>query len=115
MPCSVTREYYTVEDGHQGLLLECMENTERVGPEDELLDLDTSTEIGSTELRFAKPLPANSPVEVTFSLSEDGLLTVFGKDLTTETEIEAEFKTQAILTDEEIREKKARNLSIAVS
>ena len=115
VPCSVTRKYFTVDDGQQGLLVECMENTERVGPDDGSLDLDTSTEIGSTEIKFARPLPASSPVEVTFSLSEDGLLKVFGKDLTTKTEIEAEFRTQAILTDEEIREKRARNLSIAVS
>ena len=115
VPCSVTREYTTVQDNQAVIKLTCMENTERVGSDDGLLDLETSTELGSTELKFAKPLPQGAPVEVTFSLSEDGLLSVFARDLTTKTEIQAEFQTHAILTPEQVQEKLSRNMSIAVS
>ena len=115
VPCSVTGSYVTHQDNQTGITLNCMENTERVGSDQGFLDLETSTEVGSTELKFAKPLPQGAPVEVTFSLSEDGLLSVFARDLTTKKEIQAEFQTHAILTPEQIQEKLSRNMSITVS
>ena len=115
VPCSVTKNFTTHQDNEGGINLNCMENTERVGPDQGLLHMETSTEIGSTELKFAKPLPRGAPIEVTFSLSEDGLLSVFARDLTTKTEIQAEFQTHAIFTPDQIQEKLSRNMSIAVS
>ena len=96
-------------------MLRCMENTERVGPGDALLSLDTSTEVGSTELRFARALPKGSLLEVTFSLTEDGRLNVRGRDLTTHQEVDAEFRTTGILTLEEMEEHKRRNSRMVVS
>ena len=115
VPCSISRRYGTYVDGQHGMDLRCMENTERSGPDDRKLTLETSTEVGSAELRFTKPLSKGSPVEITFSLGEDGLLAVHGKDLTTDQEIEAEFRTEAILTQKEIEEKMTRNMGIIVT
>jgi molecular chaperone DnaK (HSP70) len=92
-----------------------MENTERVGADDPPIVLDTSSEVGSAELRFDRALPKGSRIEIKFSLAEDGLLSVYGKDLTTNKEITAEFKTSAVLTAEEVEEKKTRNMAITVS
>lgn len=115
VPKQITKQFGTYEDNQEGVTLLCMENTERFSVDDQLLTLDSSKEIGTTELMFTRSLPKGSPIEVCFSLSEDGLLTVHGRDLTTDQEILAEFKTLAILSSEEIEEKKSRNLSISVS
>ena len=115
VPRSVSRTFGTYEDNQDGVALRCMENTERVGADDRPILLDSSTEVGSAELKFTKALPKGSPIEISFSLGEDGLLTVHGRDLTTDHEIDAEFRTSAILTTEEVEEKKSRNLAITVT
>jgi hypothetical protein len=43
------------------------------------------------------------------------VLTVHGKDVTTGQEIDARFTTSAILTTEETKEKKSRDMTVAVS
>lgn len=115
VPCEISRTFGTYEDRQTGVVLRCMENTERVGADDQPIVLDTSTEVGSAELRFDRALPKGSRIEIKFSLGEDGLLSVYGKDLTTNKEITAEFKTSAVLTAEEVEEKKTRNMAITVS
>jgi molecular chaperone DnaK len=115
VPCSIARTFGTYEDNQLGATIRCMENTERVGADDQPIVLDTSTEVGSAELVFARALPKGSRIEIKFALGEDGLLTVHGKDLTTNKEIETAFKTDAILTSEEVAEKKSRNMAITVS
>jgi len=115
VPRSISKQFGTYEDNQEGVMLRCMENTERVSAGDRPITLDTSTEVGTAELRFTRALPKGSPIAISFSLGEDGLLTVHGKDLTTDQEIEAEFKTSAILTTEEVEEKKSRNMAIAVT
>ena len=115
LPTSICRQFRTHFEDQEGVVLRCMENTERVGPGDALLSLDTSTEVGSTELRFARALPKGSLLEVTFSLTEDGRLNVRGRDLTTHQEVDAEFRTTGILTLEEMEEHKRRNSRMVVS
>lgn len=115
VPCKISKRFGTYEDAQQSVSLQCMENTERFGNNDRTIPLDTSTEVGSTELRFTRALPKGSQIEVTFCLGEDGLLSLHGKDLTTGQEIAAEFKTSAVLSVEMIEEKKNRNAAITVS
>ena len=92
----------------------CYENTERV-ENNYLLELETSTEVGSAILEFEYPLPIGSEIEITFSLSEDGLLKVYGKDLTTNRDIESIFQTESILSQEELSQAKEQRKSITVS
>jgi molecular chaperone DnaK (HSP70) len=95
--------------------LSCYENIERKGPNDELLELDTSKLIGEVILEFGTTLPAGSPIEVTFKLSEDGLLEVYGKDLTTLNEINASFKTESIISQEKLNELKEERENLNIS
>jgi len=115
VPRSVSKQFGTYEENQEGVMLCCMENTERVGAGDRPITLETSAEVGRAELRFTRALPKGSPIEISFSLAEDGLLMVHGKDLTTDQEIEAKFTTSAILTTEEVEAKKSRNMAIVVS
>ncbi|MBW2737706.1 MAG: Hsp70 family protein [Deltaproteobacteria bacterium] len=115
VPTNITQIFPTFADDQEGVDLRCMENTERRGVNDSPLPLDQLQEIGNAELRFSRPLPKNSPIEITFSLAPDGLLSIYGRDLTTDCEINAEFKTESILSREELEQKKQHNMSITVS
>ena len=103
----------TLDDGQMGMTFECIENVERARYE--LCDFDRSQVIGEAFVTFTRPLPANSPVVVRFTLSEDGLLTVYGKDLTTDQETTAVLKSNAILTADDMERKKRRNATITVT
>lgn len=115
VPRTVKKQFVTYSDNQTGVTLTCMENSEIRGAEDPLLMLESSVEVGVAELKFMRGLPKGSPIEVIFSLSNDGLLVVYGKDLTTDQEIEASFSTSAILRREEVDERKSRNMKISVS
>jgi len=114
VPRRVARRYVTKDENQTAVLLQCMENREAVGAEG-MTALEASTRVGCTELQFTRALPKGAPIEVTFSLAEDGTLSVHGKDLTTHQEVNAEFKTGAIMTVEEVQVSKSRNLALAVS
>jgi molecular chaperone DnaK len=116
VPKKVTQTFSTFSDNQEGVNLRCMENIDRKGPDDPPIpQVDSTQEIGNAELRFSKPLPKGSPVEITFSLTPDGLLSVYGKDLMTHGEIDAAFQTESILSREELEEKKEHNLAMTVS
>ncbi len=111
VPRETSKEFNTVAENQTSVNLRCMEN-KLDGQE---VDLDVCTEIGTATLKFARALPRNSPIKVSFSLSADGLLSVRASDLTTGGEIDITIETAAILSSDELREKKARSTSIAVT
>jgi len=116
VPKKVTLTFLTLMEEQKSINLRCMENIEKIGPNDPPIPfVDFNQEIGNAELRFSHPLPKGSPVEITFSLAADGLLSIHGRDLTTNSEIDAEFLTERVLSREELEEKKEHNLGISVS
>jgi molecular chaperone DnaK (HSP70) len=116
VPHEVTQQYSTASDNQQGVLIRCMENTNSAGPDDDAIPLETSEEIGVTELMFEHSMPKGSPIEVTFSLAADGELSVLAKEPTTNRTVDAQFKTEgAILLPEEIREKGAHVRGLRLS
>ncbi len=111
VPATVTQQFGTIEDNQVQVDIRCMENTlpeSHVDPSKALL-------LGRAELSFERPLPADSPVEISFDLAADGLLKMHGRDLTTGREIDAEFKTDSIMTGEQLEAAKSRNLRMQVA
>lgn len=62
----------------------------------ETYDVDEDLMIGTAMLRISTKLPKGSPIEVTLSISEDGLIHVRGVDLTHNCEVEADIENDAI-------------------
>ena len=112
VPAEVKDTFRTVEEGQTGVEVICMENKLQ---KKEPLAMETSEEIGRAAVRFAKPLPKGSPLDVRFSLSADGLLSVHARDVTTGGEVDISIETAAILTAEELEKKKEQSMAIAVS
>lgn len=112
VPKIITKKFGTHSDDQIQVDLRCMENKQQGQPE---IDLSACQSVGEAVLAFARPLPRSSPIEITFSLGPDGLLTVKGRDLTTGREIDAQFKTESIMSREEVEAAKSRNLSLQVA
>ncbi len=112
VPMETEKKYSTAHAGN-GVRLRCVENVER---ERGTVDFDPENDVvGEAHITFARELPSNSPLIVRFHLSEDGLLTMYGKDLTTQQEAETKLKSDAIKTEEELREETRRHAGITVS
>lgn len=107
VPHAITRQFGTYADRQVAVTLRCMENKLRGRDE---LELGECEEIGQAVVTFARPLPKGSPIEVTFDLGPDGLLNVKGRDLTTGGAIDTQFRTEAIMSVEEVEAAKSRNL-----
>ena len=112
VPADVKETFYTVHEGQASVRVQCMENVLR---QKGLVDEEACTEVGQTNLGFGRPLPQRSPMECRFSLSADGLLSVYAKDLTTGRDVEMAIETAAILSADEVEQKKARTATTAVS
>jgi molecular chaperone DnaK (HSP70) len=112
VPKTITKKFGTHADDQIQVDLRCMENKQS-GQEE--VSPGQCTSVGEAVLEFARPLPKRSPIEITFALGPDGLLTVKGRDLTTGREIDAHFKTESIMSHEEVAAAKSRNLSLQVA
>lgn len=115
VPREVSKIFGTFADNQMGVEVRIMENHERAGDKS-VVPLDRCTKkIGSFDVPFPRALPRDSPIEVIFKLSPDGLLSVFAKDLTTGQSESGEWKTDCIMTREEVQEARSRNLVMKVS
>lgn len=115
VPVEATKQFGTHEDGQMGATIRCMENQIESKP-DQNIDLAQCTkELGRAELPFDRPLPRNSPIQITVRLGPDGRLSVAAKDLTTNREIESSYETDSVMSKEEESAAKARALSMNVS
>jgi molecular chaperone DnaK len=112
VPKAITQQFGTYAEGQIQVDIVCMES---VRAEDEIEKADCIKELGKAALSFGKPLPQGSPIEIAFDLGPDGLLTVHGRDLTTGNEIQAGFKTESIMSREELEASTARNRQIKVA
>jgi len=112
VPKTITKRFGTHADDQIQVDLRCMENKQTKRPEVELSDCQA---VGEAVLAFARPLPKSSPIEITFALGPDGLLSLKGRDLTTGREIDTQFKTESIMSREEVEAAKSRNLGLQVA
>jgi molecular chaperone DnaK len=111
VPQTMTQQFGTYDEGQVQVNLRCMENLLT----EEQVEITDTKQIGEAILSFGKALPQGSPVEITFDLGPDGLLKLRGRDQTTGNEIEAEFKTDAIMSREEVGAARERNQKLRVA
>jgi molecular chaperone DnaK len=112
VPKAITKRFGTYEDGQIQVDLRCMENKQSGRSE---IEVSECKGVGEAVLAFAQPLPQSSPIEITFNLGPDGLLSVKGRDLTNGREIDAHFRTESIMSREEVDAAKSRNLSLQIA
>ncbi|GHT20701.1 molecular chaperone DnaK [Planctomycetales bacterium] len=78
------------------------------------VSLDVSDELGNAAFHLDGNLPEHSPIEITFELNEQGVLTLTGLDKTYGKTITANFKSDGVMSAEEkaAAEKRQRDLVV---
>lgn len=111
VPCEVTKTYGTNEKNQRSALIRIMENEEK----DSVLEKDYANEIGIAELILPEELPADSPIDITFKLNEEGRLEIYASEKSNDVNITAEIDTKSVISGEELELAKERNKNIKVS
>ena len=107
LPTFRIQTFGTLEPNQPRVELRIMENNEKtsiVEPE----AFSALAEIGKVILPLPEGLPANSPIEVTFELNQQGRLHVIGHEPRSNVTVEALFETRGGLSNEEFAAAKAR-------
>ena len=81
---------------------------------EERYEYDEELLVGKAELLLPGNLPSGAPVEITLSLDNQGLLKVYGKDLTTGNEVRTELRVAGSLSAEELTQAQKRSSSTQI-
>lgn len=109
---SVTKQFGTAVDNQETAELVVYESDF----ENEYYDIDEDFNLGTATLQLPGNLPANSPIQVTFTLNKEGMLVVTGVDMISGNQIKAEMQATAgtTMSKEDIAEAKAKSKNIVV-
>ena len=75
---------------------------------------DVSEELGNAVFTLDGNLPEKAPIEITFKLDEQGSLTLVGLDKTHGKRIEADFKSDGVMSDAELQQAIKKSKDIVV-
>jgi len=109
---SVSRQFGTAQADQETAELEIYESDFM----DEYYGVDEDFKLGDATLELPGNLPAGAPIEVSFTLDKEGILTVAGKDLTGGREITAQLQASSgtTMSKEEVAAAKRKSKSITV-
>jgi molecular chaperone DnaK (HSP70) len=112
LPITVSEQFGTNEANQESVQLQIMEN---LLPDKKIEDLKFGKVIGNSILPLPRGLPKGSPIEVTFELDNSSLLKYTGKDLVSNKLIDGEIKTEALMSEEELKEAARRASSMIMT
>ena len=109
---SVTKQFGTAAENQQTAELIVFESDF----DTEYFEVDSDFILGTATLELPGNLPAGAPIQVTFTLNNEGILEVTGRDMTTNREIHATMQATAgtTMSKEDVQAAKAKTKSIAV-
>jgi molecular chaperone DnaK (HSP70) len=111
VPLVVSVRYPTFEPNQPSAWLRVMENLDM----NKSAALSNSRPIGDVVLQLPPGLPAGTLYDVTFSLNRDGILHVIAFDRRGGRRIEADFKVQGLIEEQELQEARRRATAVTVS
>jgi len=104
LPAAKVRRFFTVVPSQSIVAIRVLES---LCP-DEMAQPGDGTEIGEAILELPEGLPAGSPLEIEFTLNENGLLELCATETTGRREIRARFETADAISETELRRAKQR-------
>lgn len=110
VPASGSKTFYTAEANAAEIDLVVFANNEA----NQIADKMMGEEIGRAVFTLPQNLPDHSPIEITFELSDQGTLSMTAVDKTFDQKVDAVFKADGIMSEEEFEEarKNARNITV---
>ncbi len=112
VPVLARKSFGTAIDDQDAASIKIMENE----ISDNIAPYNNAVEIGTAVLDLPKGLKANTPIEITFKLNEEGRLEITAEE-TSETRryVNVTIDTRSVIQGEELEEAKARSRHIMVS
>ena len=111
VPITFTQEFGTSEDNQENVLLRIMSNEVK----DQVLDPMNGVEIGEATLSLPAGLPANSPLDITYRINEDGTLFVEAIERSEGRKVETSIETNSVISEEEEVAAKERSQAMTIS
>lgn len=111
IPASTKQTFGTLEDNQASVEIRIYQTPDKV----EQYPVDEDRFLGTADLTLNPNTPAGSEIEITLSLSSDGMVRMEAKDLTSGRNIEAHWQAENVLSEQEIAEAKARVASTALT
>lgn len=102
LPCNFSQVFGTYYDNQENAQLQVMENDSM----ETQIPLDYATIIGDAILELPAGLPEDAPIEVTYTLTEDGRLVVTGIETTKNNIVNVTIQTNSVISKKEIEETK---------
>ena len=107
---SVTKRVGTHEDNQDSAELVVYESDFM----DEYYDVDEDYVLGTATLELPGNLPAHSPIDITFTLTTEGILEVHGVDVTSNMEVRTTMQATGIMAEEKVDELKEKSKQMVV-
>lgn len=112
VPNVITKTFGTAIDDQEAVSIQIMENesSETIAPPDQAIV------IGTAILNLPPGLEADTPIDITFKINEEGRLEITAIEPTeSRRTVRAVVKTRSVIQDEEFQEAKKRSKDIAIS
>jgi len=110
VPISLKKNFYTAIMDQKTVLIRIMESeTSRVE-----VPLDHAVEIKTAVLNLPPNLPADLPIEITFTLNEEGQLHITAMETSESRQIEVTVDTASVIQGEDLEKAKARSQNLVV-
>lgn len=110
VPTEITQGFTTREDFQENVDIVIMESE----VSDATLAPEDAQEIGLAELTLPAGLPKGSPIEVTFTLNEEGRLDIKAVETSEGGEVTANIETESVISGEKLEAAKERSRAITV-
>jgi len=111
VPAEVTERFGTELANQDSVEIRIMENE----VSDKNLEPEQAIEIGKAILELPSGLPAQSPIDITFRLNEEGRLEMTAVEITDDRKISVSIETSSVIQGKELEEAKARSQNLVIS
>ncbi|MEN8219528.1 MAG: Hsp70 family protein [Pseudomonadota bacterium] len=111
VPAEVTERFGTESANQNAVDIRIMEDE----VSDKNLEPEQAIEIGTAILNLPYGLPANSPIDITFRLNEEGRLEMTALEITDDRKVSVSIETSSVIQGKELEEAKARSQNMVIS
>ncbi len=111
LPAAISQEFGTNEENQEKVEIKIMENEST----DVEIPVEQGKEIGIAVLDLPKGLPRQSPINVTFTLNEEGQLEMTAVEETEQRSVDATIQTACVIHGKEFEAARERSKSMVVS
>jgi molecular chaperone DnaK (HSP70) len=110
IPVKTEKAFFTAVENQKTVLIRIMENESG----EKTVPVERAVEIGTAVLDLPPNLPAELPVEIAFTLNEEGRLHITAAETAESRTVEVVIETCSVIQGQELAEAKARSQSLVV-